>query len=58
MIKMMAIFLIVFGIVYGLFLFIKHTPKEVVYNLSLKVLVALVAMAVASGVLFIFVQLF
>jgi hypothetical protein len=58
MMKMIAIFLLVFIMVYGFFHFIRHTPKEVVYNLSLKLLVALGAMVVASGVLFIFVQLF
>jgi len=56
--KMITVFFIVSLIVYGLFQVIPYMPKEMVYNYIKKLLVILGAMVVASGILFVFVQLF
>lgn len=56
--KMLVVFFTLSLIIYSIFYVVSYIPKEMVYNYIKRFLVILVAMAVASGILFVIVQLF
>lgn len=56
--KMIFAFLLLTLIIWGSFQIIPHIPKELWYTYGKKIISALVALVVASGIIFVFVQLF
>jgi H2-forming N5,N10-methylenetetrahydromethanopterin dehydrogenase-like enzyme len=56
--KMLTAFVVLTAIIWYFFQVITYVPKEMLYNSFKKFLSVLVALIVASGIMFVFVQLF